>query len=187
MAGSGYTVVPVQKAFTALRIIQVIIGVAILGLSCYPVSLTSGYGSAYIFEVSLPPTHRSSSPTSLTITQPGALAIFTAIATGIFVAYWFIAHSATNQKKLYNYLALFAVEFFVWVFWLTTFALYASFVSASLATMGDYDTTSYGTGSNTYCYAGYCVSARGLRKRYVESDPVLATIYSALALSVVDL
>jgi hypothetical protein len=51
MAGSGYTVVPVQKAFTALRIIQVIIGVAVLGLSCYPVSLTSGYGSAYIFEV----------------------------------------------------------------------------------------------------------------------------------------
>jgi len=54
MPGSGYTVVPVQKAFTALRIIQVIIGVAILGLSCYPVSLTSGYGSAYIFEVSIP-------------------------------------------------------------------------------------------------------------------------------------
>lgn len=52
MAGSGYIVVPVQKAFTALRIIQVIIGVAVLALSCYPVSLTSGYGSAYIFEVS---------------------------------------------------------------------------------------------------------------------------------------
>jgi hypothetical protein len=57
--------------------------------------------------------------------------------------------------------------------------------------MGDYSTTSYsssGTGSNTYCYAGYCVSAkRDLLKRYTETDPVSATIYTAMALSIINL
>jgi hypothetical protein len=166
MPNNGYSVVPVQKAFTALRIIQVILGIIILGLSAYPVSLTSGYGyGAYIFE-------------------PGAIGIFTGIATLIFVVYWFVSNSVSNQK-LYNYWAIFAVECFVWVFWLTTFALYASFVGQSLSTMGNYN-TSY-SGGNTYCYSGYCVTGkRGLSKRYVQTDPVAGTIYAALAFSVIN-
>lgn len=179
MAGSGYSVVPVQGAFTPLRIIQVILGVAVLGLSCYPVSLYTSTGlSSVIFE-------------------PGALGIFTGIATGIFVAYWFIATSASNQK-LYNYWALMAVEMFVWVFWLTTFALYADFVAGTLALYNsytdysslDYSYSGSGSGSGSgqqYCYAGICVTVkRGLTKRSTSSDPFSATIYSALAFSVLN-
>ncbi|KAF2684250.1 hypothetical protein K458DRAFT_39236 [Lentithecium fluviatile CBS 122367] len=169
MAGSGYSVVPVQKAFMALRIIQLILGLAVLGLSCYPVSLTSGYYYSYVFE-------------------PGAMGIFAGIATLIFAIYWFVAAS---NVKLYNYWAFFAVEFFVWVMWLTTFALYASFVSSSLSGMGDYGVSSSysgsGSGDNTVCYAGYCVSyKRDLMKRYTGTDPVSGTIYTALALSVIN-
>lgn len=52
MSSNGYSVVPVQPAFMALRIIQVIFSVVVLGMSCYLVSLTSGY--SYTFEVWTP-------------------------------------------------------------------------------------------------------------------------------------
>jgi len=166
MVSNGYSVVPVQKAFTALRIIQVILSIIILGLAAYVVSLTNSYGySSYVFE-------------------PGALAIFTTVATWIFVAYWFVANS-TAGTKLYNYWAILAVEFFVWVFWLTTFALYASYVSSTLAAYGGGPSSS----DNEVCYSGYCVNVsykRGLLKRSYSVDTVSATIYAALALSVVD-
>ncbi|KAH7128163.1 hypothetical protein B0J11DRAFT_504648 [Dendryphion nanum] len=164
-SAAGYSVVPVQKAFTALRIIQVIFGVIVLGLSAYLVSLTTSYGSSYVF-------------------TPGAIAIFTAIATGIFVVYWFVAHGASG-KSLYNYWALFAVEVFLWIFWLTTFALYASWVTGVIGYTGGSHTNYPGT--NTYCYAGYCVNIkRGLEKRYYSVDSASACIYAALALSVVN-
>lgn len=82
-----------------------------------------------------------------------------------------------------------AVEMFVWVFWLTTFALYADFVASTLAYMGDtYSSYSSSSSGQKVCYAGYCVSyKRDLTKRYTDTDPVAAVIYTALALSVINL
>jgi len=123
--------------------------------------------------------------------QPGALGIFTAIATWIFAAYWFVANNSSSQK-LYNYWAMFAVEFFVWVFWLTTFALYASYVVDSLAMYGGSSSSSSST-DNQLCYAGYCVNyKRSLTKRYrsaetVSAETVSACLYTALAFSVINL
>ncbi|KAF2117891.1 hypothetical protein BDV96DRAFT_644229 [Lophiotrema nucula] len=164
MASAGYSVVPVQKAFTPIRIIQLVLALIVLGLSAYPVSLTNSYASSYVF-------------------TPGAIAIFTAIATKILVVYWFVANSVSHQT-LYNYWAVFAVELFVWVFWLTTFALYASWITGTISLGGTTSSTNVNT--YTYCYAGYCVkNKRGLSKRdYV--DPLAATIYAALAFSVIN-
>ena len=75
------------------------------------------------------------------------------------------------------------------IFWLCTFALDADRVSEVVQyenLVGDYDTSS--SGSNQYCYDGVCVSymsKRGLVKR--DTGPVAATLYTALALSVINL
>ncbi|ORY07917.1 hypothetical protein BCR34DRAFT_590128 [Clohesyomyces aquaticus] len=177
MSANGYSVVPVNgKVFMGLRIVQVLFSVIVLGMAAYVVSLTNGYGDAYVF-------------------KPGALAVFTALATWIFVAYWFVAHRIADQK-LYNYWAIFAVECFVWLFWLITFALYAQYV-ASVLTAANNDYTDGGNNNYTYdpnnpghgqvCYNGYCVNyKRGLLKRYASADTIAGTIYTALALSVVN-
>ena len=133
----------------------------------------------------------------LTRRQADGLSIFTAIATIIFLIYWFVANSPANTS-LYNYWAIFAVELFVLIFWLCSFALTAQevavFVQAeSYATTysGDYTTDGSG-GSGTYCYFGYCTGykrdlsyKRDIVKR--STDPFTATVYAALALSVINL
>jgi hypothetical protein len=175
MPSYGYSVVPVQKAVMALRIVQVVFSVIVLGTAAYIVSLTDGYGSDYVF-------------------TPGALAVFTAIATWIFSAYWFFANTNVGHK-FYNYWAIMAVEFFVWVFWLTTFALYASYISGTLNILGGYGVSGSdpgsGSGGSTYCYNGYCVSyKRSLEKRYytsdTDADTISSTIYTTLAFSVLN-
>jgi hypothetical protein len=52
-ANSGYSVVPVQKIFFPLRIIQLLLGVIVLGLSAYHLSLFTGTG--YTYDVSFLP------------------------------------------------------------------------------------------------------------------------------------
>jgi hypothetical protein len=120
----------------------------------------------------------------------------------IFIIYWFVATSGSGVK-LYNYWAIFAVELFVLIFWLCTFALVAS--KAALLTQalnfdvttGDGTTGSSNTGtgftgstggsSGTVCYSGYCVNyKRSLLKR-TAADPFSATLYTSLALSVINL
>ncbi|KAF2670940.1 hypothetical protein BT63DRAFT_453311 [Microthyrium microscopicum] len=158
---NGYSVVPVQKVFLPLRIVQLILGVAVLGISAYHLSLYAAYDA-------------------------GGLGLFAGLATIILVVYWFVSQSNTN---LYNFWAIFAVEIFVLIMWLCTFALIASKV-ALLNSYTGYIGGSYGSGSSgsssgTICYAGYCVNyKRSLAKRYV--DPFSATIYAALALAVVN-
>jgi hypothetical protein len=117
--------------------------------------------------------------------------LFTALATVIFLIYWFVANSPTNSN-LYNYWALFAVELFVLIFWLCSFALTAdkvALINQVSSFESDYDGSTYSgdSSSGTYCYAGYCVNTkRDIVKRAVV-DPVSATLYVALALSVINL
>jgi hypothetical protein len=126
----------------------------------------------------------------LTRHKAGALSIFTAIATVIFVIYWFVANSPANTN-LYNYWAIFAVELFVLIFWLCSFALTASKVALIAQSSSYYDSSDYTTdGSGSHCYAGYCVKRdlsykRDIVKRW--TDPISATLYTALALSVINL
>jgi hypothetical protein len=105
-----------------------------------------------------------------------------------------VSNLASGGKKLYNYWALLAVEFFVWVFWLTTFALYAAFVADTLkaakAMEDNWDLSNFNRdGDDEYCYADYCVSSakRSLHKRMTYTDTVSNTIYAALAFSVINL
>jgi hypothetical protein len=127
--------------------------------------------------------------------KAGGLSIFTGIATIIFLVYWFVANNQSNTN-LYNYWAIFAVELFVLIFWLCTFALDADKV-AYIAKIRSYG-SSYGTynpsgsttggGNGSYCLDGVCVSykhKRGLVKR--DTDPYSATADTALALSVINL
>ena len=46
-ARAGYSVVPVPKAFFPLRIVQLVFGLIVLGISAYHVSLYSGTGYSY--------------------------------------------------------------------------------------------------------------------------------------------
>ncbi|EXJ72657.1 uncharacterized protein A1O5_03803 [Cladophialophora psammophila CBS 110553] len=171
----GYSVVPVQRIFFPLRIIQMVFTVGVFGIACYHLSLYSGYDA-------------------------GALSLFTCLASIIFLIYWFVANSPTNSH-LYNYWAFFAVELFVLIFWLCTFALAADKVAKYVQLLSydtsydgyDYsstgDTTGGTTGGSSYCYDGVCVSysKRDLAKRDTVTDPFSATLYTALALSVINL
>ncbi|OQV10895.1 Membrane-associating domain-containing protein [Cladophialophora immunda] len=170
-SGEGYSVVPVQRAFLPLRIIQMVFTVIVFGIACYHLSLAPNYDA-------------------------GGISLFTALATIIFLIYWFVANSPANTN-LYNYWAFFAVELFVLIFWLCTFALDADKVSLYVqATSYSYDGTDYSgdgttSGSGSVCYDGVCVSykrglhyKRGLVKR--STDPISATLYVALALSVIN-
>jgi hypothetical protein len=133
----------------------------------------------------------------LTRHKAGALSIFTAIATVIFVIYWFVANSPANTN-LYNYWAIFAVELFVLIFWLCSFALTASYVALFAQASSYYDSSDYTTdgsgyttdGSGSNCYDGYCLKRDLTYKRDIvkrSTDPFSATLYTALALSVINL
>ncbi|OAP58424.1 hypothetical protein AYL99_07514 [Fonsecaea erecta] len=168
----GYSVVPVQRIFLPIRIVQMVFTVIIFGIACYHLSLAPSYDA-------------------------GGLSLFTALATIIFLIYWFVANSPTNTH-LYNYWAVFAVELFVLIFWLCTFALDADKVSLYVQATNyssSYDGTDYSgdgttSGSGTVCYAGVCVNyKRDLYKRSLvkrATDSVSATLYVALALSVIN-
>ncbi|KIX93439.1 uncharacterized protein Z520_10858 [Fonsecaea multimorphosa CBS 102226] len=168
-SGEGYSVVPVQRIFLPLRIIQMVFTVIVFGIACYHLSLAPNYDA-------------------------GGLSLFTALASVIFLIYWFVANSPANTH-LYNYWAMFAVELFILIFWLCTFALDADkvalYVQATSYT-SSYDGTGDGStsGSGTVCYDGVCVNykrdlyKRGLIKR--STDSLSATLYVALAISVIN-
>ncbi|KAH0843730.1 hypothetical protein FOPE_09040 [Fonsecaea pedrosoi] len=171
-SGEGYSVVPVQRIFFPFRIVQMILTVFVFGIACYHLSLAPNYDA-------------------------GGISLFTGLASIIFLIYWFVANSPGNTH-LYNYWAIFAVELFVLIFWLCTFALTADKVALlvqATSYTSSYDGVDYSgggsDGSGSVCYAGVCVNykrdlhdKRGLVKR--STDPVSATMYVALALSVIN-
>jgi uncharacterized membrane protein YgcG len=123
------------------------------------------------------------------------LALFTGLATMIFLTYYFVATRRDNSS-LYNYWALFAVEAFVLLFWLVTWALYANLTAslrAASSFSGSFDSSSGSSGSGSssgsgnlgFCYAGICVKHKV--KRSLSTDPYSATTYTALALSLINL
>jgi hypothetical protein len=133
--------------------------------------------------------------------QSGALGIFTGLATMIFVIYWLVATSPSGLK-LYNYWAIFAVELFVLIFWLCTFALVASKVSTfvdadkfvnafnggdSESDSGNGSSSGSGSGNNQYCALGVCVNYKRSLSKRTSTDPVSATVYTDLALSILNL
>jgi hypothetical protein len=199
-SAAGYSIVPIQKVIIPLRIIQLVFGLVVLGISAYQVSLYAGSG--YSSDVS--PVYVKKHTISLLISPPqaGGLGIFVGLATMIFITYWFVATSSSG-RNLYNYWAIFATELFVLIFWLCTFALVASKVallaqynadfsgnsgnSGNSGSGGSYTSTTNGNGQGQACYDGYCINyKRGLDKRAMV-DPFSATLYTDLAVSVVNL
>lgn len=76
---------------------------------------------------------------------------------------------------------------FILITWLCTFALFAFKVAlinsySSFGSFGSFDSSS---DNGQYCYAGYCFSYQA--KRAIAADPISATLYTALAVSVINL
>ncbi|KAI1822922.1 hypothetical protein F4861DRAFT_358689 [Xylaria intraflava] len=98
------------KGFVVARIIQLLIGVACLGLSAYAVAIVAISGAD--------------------------LTLFTAIVTLISSIYLLVAHF--GNPAAYNYWAILGLDIFLVIFWLISFALLAS-QAASLLSIASYD------------------------------------------------
>lgn len=98
------------KGFIAIRTIQLVIAVIILGLIAYSLSLI--------------------------IFDGNSLNIFTAIATIIISIYYIVAEF--GAPKLYNYWAAMSLDIFMVIFWITSFALLASEVAPYMKGYCDY-------------------------------------------------
>lgn len=88
------------KGFIAIRIVQLVIAVVILGLDAYTLS-----------EI---------------LTTSDELNIFTAIATIIITIYYIVVEFSASAWKSYNYWAVLALDIFALIFWLISFALMAA-------------------------------------------------------------
>ncbi|KAI2620505.1 hypothetical protein GGR54DRAFT_102670 [Hypoxylon sp. NC1633] len=126
------------KGFVAVRIIQLILAIIILGLSAY--------GIVYL------------------IFAGDALTLFTAIATIITSIYCLVAHF--GPPKAYNYWAILGLDIFLVLFWLISFAILASQVASAFAVYHDY-ANFYGDYYDDYetainIYGGCLAGAAGL-------------------------
>lgn len=107
---------PVYPAyFLYIRIAQLLVSVVVLGLDAYGLSILSFSGDE--------------------------LMIFTVIASIIVCIYVLVATLAAPAA--YNYWAVLALDVFLVIFWLISFALLASQVAPFM-------------GNHTYCDFGYC-------------------------------
>ncbi|PQE10422.1 Integral membrane protein [Rutstroemia sp. NJR-2017a WRK4] len=113
-------------ALLGLRIAQLVVAVAVLGLSAYGVYYLSFDGDN--------------------------MTLFSSLATIIIVVYYLIA--TLSFPKLYNYWAILGLEILAVIFWVVSFPLLASEIANSLGyySYSDYY-SSYGC---TYSYDGYC-------------------------------
>ncbi|KAI0151587.1 hypothetical protein GGR57DRAFT_470787 [Xylariaceae sp. FL1272] len=109
------------KRFIILRIVQLVLGVIVLGLTAY---------SLAVFPVS-----------------GAALGIFTAIVTLISSIYILVAHY--GPPRAYNYWAILGLDIFLVLFWLISFAVLASQAAAVLSVASYYD-GDYVAISNTF-------------------------------------
>ncbi|CZR59003.1 uncharacterized protein PAC_08895 [Phialocephala subalpina] len=102
MAGSKEHVLVLPKAVFALRIVQLVTAVAVMGLAAYGITFLSFDGIN--------------------------LTMFTAIATIVITVYIIVAE--TCAPIIYNYWAILGLDIFAIVFWLVSFAYLASEVAA---------------------------------------------------------
>ncbi|KAF7503429.1 hypothetical protein GJ744_003759 [Endocarpon pusillum] len=108
-------VVALPRWFLVLRIFQILVAVAILGLAAHGI-----YWIPY---------------------NSWCLALFTSIATFIVVGYFLITSLAEACKVAYNYWAVLALEIFAVIFWLSSMANLAATRGAFVAI--DYNTCLY--------------------------------------------
>ncbi|KAI0853523.1 hypothetical protein F5Y00DRAFT_224876 [Daldinia vernicosa] len=124
------------KGFVAIRIIQLIFSIIILGLSAFGIVFLVFAGDA--------------------------LTLFTSIATIITSIYCLVAHF--GPAKAYNYWAILGLDIFLVIFWLISFAILAAQIASAFAyyySYSDYyddyyDLSDYDTAVNTY---GGCLAA----------------------------
>ncbi|KAE9977342.1 hypothetical protein BLS_001474 [Venturia inaequalis] len=107
-AKAGHSAGSVPKAFLPLRIIQLLLGLVLLGLSAYHVVAFLKNGAAT-------PNHA----------RPG---LFTGVITLLFTLFWLLA-TCLNGGHIYKSWAMFAFELLVLTMWLYTFVLLACMVS----------------------------------------------------------
>jgi len=157
--GNASHVLPLPEWTIALRILQLVVALAVLGLA--------GYGLYwYSFD-------------GIDLTT------FVAIATIIITLYIILATMV--WPVMYNYWAILGLDVFAIIFWLVSFALLASEVNQVKSTFSYYydpyssSSSSY-SGSNCATYYGYtyCVKKRDVGVLTKRSD-VLKTYYSAMA------
>ncbi len=133
------------KGFIAIRIVQLVFAVLILALSGYSVAMFASSGNIFILVVvclteqpPLPP----SSFANRELKQKQAL--FTIITSIYHLVAWF------GPANAYNYWAVLALDIFLVVMWLASFALLAS----EVAYLGYYSYSSY----SYYSYYSYSYS-----------------------------
>ncbi|KAI6082851.1 hypothetical protein F4821DRAFT_246132 [Hypoxylon rubiginosum] len=103
---SGKEHIPIYpKGFIAVRIIQLIVGIICLGLSAFGIAYIAFAGDA--------------------------LTLFTSIVTLITSIYCLVAHY--GPPKAYNYWAILALDIFLVIFWLISFAILAAQVASAFA------------------------------------------------------
>ncbi|KAG8163314.1 hypothetical protein KVR01_006611 [Diaporthe batatas] len=129
------------KGFIALRFVQLILAVVVLGLCAYSLIYYSAAGIA--------------------------LSVFTAVATLIITVYSIIAKF--GPAVVYNYWAILALDIFGMVFWIASFALLASQVAGFIAggntvCVGDYyvTCTTYDLSGTDMMIAGCLCAAAGV-------------------------
>ncbi|TLD27413.1 hypothetical protein E2P81_ATG10701 [Venturia nashicola] len=104
-AQSSYSVAPFPKAFFPLRILQLILGLALLGISAYYV--------------------HSSTANHFDSPDYASLGLFTGIATVMCIIFWFVAATIMDANPPVFWIA-FVLELFMLIMWLCTFAVLAA-------------------------------------------------------------
>lgn len=128
-AKAGHSAGPVPKAFLPLRIIQLLLGLVLLGLSAYHIVafLKNVAGTPNVSDIRRPSMHSTVQllTTSIQHARPG---LFTGLITLLFTLFWLLA-TCLNGGHIYKSWAMFAVELLVLTMWLYTFVLLACMVS----------------------------------------------------------
>ncbi|WYZ44117.1 hypothetical protein EsH8_VII_000553 [Colletotrichum jinshuiense] len=104
------------KGFIAIRIVQLILALIITGLCAFSIYVIPFTGNCFM--------------------------IFVSISTMIVTTWLIVAE--LSMPKLYNYWAVLALDIFLVIFWLCSFAVLAAQVG-------------YSFGGSSDCYYGYCV------------------------------
>ena len=118
------------RAFVAVRIIQLVLAVLVLGLDAYTLYVLPLTGAA--------------------------LAMFTTVVTLIVCVYHVV--SEFGPAALYNYWAALALDIFLTVFWLISFALVASQVAPLFAYSSYYSSSYYDYYDYYYSYAYFPIA-----------------------------
>ncbi|TVY64218.1 hypothetical protein LSUE1_G008789 [Lachnellula suecica] len=108
-------ILPLPQAFLALRAVQLVVAIVILGLSAYVVTFIA-FNAA-------------------------CLTLFTAIATMIITVYNVVSNTAL--KSAYNYWAILALDVFALIFWIISMAYLAWTTAAATWYYTDYSCSDY--------------------------------------------